>query len=133
MDAVHAQKWRARANPAAAAKAPSRAVRCLQSRHSPVSTRASATMMRENTIRHAAMTIGSALERRTRGPANEIPMRDSARTHAGERRGDEGTRRTYELIVLREASRQKTRRQTSDACLLLERLGIPYRQQLLFG
>src|SRR6476619_6211377 len=83
MDAFHAQKWTARETPPAAASASSLAVTLLQSLHSPVATRNAPTIRSEKARRHTAIAMGSAFDSRTRGPANAIPSRASARTQYG--------------------------------------------------
>src|SRR4051812_10312903 len=83
MDAFHAQKWSARQTPPATASTNRGTVRWRQSRHSPVTTSRTATMTRENPSRQAAIATASALERRTSGPANDIPSTASASTQYG--------------------------------------------------
>src|SRR5215212_9070525 len=83
-DAFHAQKWNARAIPAATATPVSRIVRRRHSRHSPVMSNANATITSENSRRHAATTSGSAFDNLVSGPAKEIPTKLRVRTPVGD-------------------------------------------------
>src|SRR5688500_17536082 len=83
MDASHAQKWRRREAPPSPASTNSRGEMRFQARHSRVAVRNAPTMRSENPRRQTAITTGSALERRTSGPANAIPSSESASIQYG--------------------------------------------------
>ena len=83
IDAFQAQKWSASETPDTTASPSSPRVIPRNSRHSPDAARKAATMTSEKPRRQTAIATGSAADRRTSGPAKEIPTTESARTRNG--------------------------------------------------
>ena len=79
-EAFQLQKWNASIAPAPTAISSSRGVSLLHCRHCPVTASAIAMRMSEKPSRQVAMASGCACDRRTRGPENETPRIESART-----------------------------------------------------